>query len=66
MLGALLVECRSLQNQEGYLRFAAFKELWPQGSNDPNNRALGPKYSQDYSIWALKPCYLGPGALSVV
>ena len=31
-----------------------------QGSKDPNNRALGPKYYNINGIWALKPPYLGP------
>ena len=30
------------------------------GIQDPNNRALGPKYNY---IWALKPYYLGPWTL---
>ena len=25
---------------------------YPEGSKDPNNRAVGPKYHQCYSIWA--------------
>ena len=25
----------------------------------PNNRVLGPKYFEDYRLWALKPYYLG-------
>ena len=32
----------------------------PKGSKDPENRVLGPKYSNIIDIWALKPCYLGP------
>ena len=31
-----------------------------QGSKDPNNRVLGPKYYDINGIWALKPSYLGP------
>ena len=33
-----------------------------QGSKDPNNRALGPKYC---GIWDLKPYYLGSWTLRV-
>ena len=33
------------------------------GFKDPNNRVLGPKYNEYYSIWALKPYYLGPWTL---
>ena len=32
-------------------------------SNDPNNRALGPKYCNINGIWALNPYYLGPWTL---
>ena len=35
----------------------------PQGSKDPNNRVLGPKYYNVDGIWALKPHYLGPWTL---
>ena len=35
-----------------------------QGSKDPNNRVLGPKYCVVHSIGALKPYDLGPGTLS--
>ena len=35
----------------------------PYGSKDPNNRALEPKYHSYSSIWAPKPCYLGPWTL---
>ena len=35
----------------------------PQGSKDPNNRVLGPKYYIISGIWALKPYYLGPWTL---
>ena len=35
----------------------------PQGSKDPNDRVLGPKYQLYSSIWALKPYYLGPWTL---
>ena len=35
------------------------------GSKDPNNRALGPKYSDITSTWALIPHYLSPWTLRV-
>ena len=41
----------------------AIVEIEPQGSKDPNNRALGPKYYNINGIWALKPYYLGPWTL---
>ena len=31
-----------------------------QGSKDPNNRVLKPKYYAINFLWALKPYYLGP------
>ena len=34
-------------------------------SKDPNNRVLGPKCYSYYSIWALKPRYLGAWTLRV-
>ena len=34
-----------------------------EGSKDPNNRFVRPNYHQYYSIWALKPYYLGPWTL---
>ena len=37
-----------------------------EGSKDPNNRALGPKFHSCYSIWALKPYHLGPWTLGVI
>ena len=37
----------------------------PQGSNDPNNRVLGPKYYNINGIWALKTYYLAPWTLRV-
>ena len=37
----------------------------PQGSEDPNNRVLGPKYYNIDGIWALKPYYFGPWTLKV-
>ena len=37
----------------------------PKASKDPNNRVLGPRYHLYYSIWALKPYYLGPWTLRV-
>ena len=36
-----------------------------QGSKDPNNGVLGPKYYNINGIWALKPYYLGPWTLRV-
>ena len=30
------------------------------GISDPNNRVLGPKNYTYFSIWVLKPYYLGP------
>ena len=35
----------------------------PQGSKDPNKRALGSKYYSVNDIWDRKPCYLGPCTL---
>ena len=34
-------------------------------SKDPKSRVLGPKYRYFYSIWALKPYYLGPWTLGL-
>ena len=34
-----------------------------QGSKDPNDRVLGPKYYNMNGIWAPKPYYLGPWTL---
>ena len=38
-------------------------EEGPEGSKDPNNRVLGPKYYRIHGIWTLKPSYLGPWTL---
>ena len=38
---------------------------FPQGSKDPNNWVLGPKYHNIHGIWARKPDYLGPWTLRV-
>ena len=39
--------------------------MFPQGSKDPKNRELGPKYYSINGIWDLKPYYLGPWTLRV-
>ena len=36
------------------------RALVPQGSKDPNDRALGPKYFNINGIWALDPYSSGP------
>ena len=33
---------------------------YPKGPRAPKNGALGPKYHECYSMWALKPDYLDP------
>ena len=38
---------------------------FPKGSQDPNNRVLGPKYYSIYGTLALKPYHLGPWTLRV-
>ena len=37
----------------------------PLVSKDPHTRVLGPKHHEHYTIWALKPNYLGPWTLRV-
>ena len=37
----------------------------PEGSKDPNNGVLGPKYYDIDGIWALKRYYWGPWTLGV-
>ena len=39
---------------------------YPDGSKDPNNRVLGPKYHLYFGLWVLKPYYLGPWTLRVI
>ena len=45
----------------------SLKEKLPEGSKDPNIRALGPKCHSDYNIWALNlPSYLSPWTLRAI
>ena len=37
----------------------------PEGSKDPSNRVVGPKYHNILGIWVLKPHYLSPWTLKV-
>ena len=56
--------CPFLGPLKGHLRILLILKI-PSGSKDPNNRVLGPKYHECYSLWALKPYFFFPWTLRI-